>query len=152
MVMKCEIVHTGLPQFPLPTYLCVPHILQIPITSVSVVSTGEQSSVVQLSFAMQQTNRKRPSPAAFHNTEGLSTSAELMPRKAGWRILKVSTQRPGLSELKWLHPVSQGRCTWGSPPCIPLLFSWAIWAVVHGETGTPPPTQPGCLRVTSACW
>lgn len=39
MVMKCEIAHTGLPQFPFSTYLCVPHILQIPITSVSVVST-----------------------------------------------------------------------------------------------------------------
>ena len=58
----------------------------------------------------------------FRNKEGLSTSAGQMPRKAGWRILKVSTQRPGLSELKWLHPVSKGRCTWGNLPCIPLCI------------------------------
>lgn len=70
MVTKCEIVHTGLPQFPLSTYLCVPHILQIPITCVSVVSTGEHSSVVQLSFAMQQTNRKRLSPTAVSQHRG----------------------------------------------------------------------------------
>lgn len=69
-----------------PPYLQFPHV--------------RHSSMVQLSFAMLQTNSKMPCPAAFHNTQGLSTSAGQMPRTAKRRILKVHREtRPVRTEM-----------------------------------------------------
>lgn len=74
---------------------------------------------------MLQTNRKMPCPPQFHNTQGLSASAGQMPRKVRQRILKVSTQRPGLSELQRLHPVSKGHCMCSSLP----VSLWLVFVV-----------------------
>ena len=100
--MKCEIAHTGLPQFPFSTYLCVPHILQIPITSVLRCSRPTERCRALLQF---------------HNTEGLSTSAGQMPRKAERRILKA---RPVRTEMA--PPSQQGTLHVGQSALHPSVY------------------------------
>lgn len=116
--------------------------------------TPEHNSVVQLSCAMQQTNRKKPGPTAFHNTEGLSAPAEQTPRKPGAEdsYSLYTETRPVGTEMA--PPSQRGALDVSSRPAsLCLLFNWAIGVVVHRDSITDHiwALTARLMRVTSAC-
>lgn len=77
--------------------------------------------MAQPPFAVLPTNRKMPALLPFHTPRCPSASAGQKPRMAEPRTLEVSTQRPGLSDLKWPHTGSRGHYMWGNLPGLPRL-------------------------------
>lgn len=103
--------------------------------------------MAQLSSAMQQTNRS----ASLHavSQHGGSFHFSWTDAQKGWVEDMNLYQRPGLSELKWLHPVSKGRCTWGNPPRIPSVYCLVgqLGQLFTGQQGLHHLPQLGCH-----CW